>query len=62
VPGQTTAQVFLDALAQVRDAAHKHGKSCGLLVSDGAAAAAKFAEGWSFSSPSARTPHCSPPQ
>jgi 2-dehydro-3-deoxyglucarate aldolase/4-hydroxy-2-oxoheptanedioate aldolase len=48
VPGQTTAQVFLDALAQVRDAAHKHGKSCGLLVSDGAAAAAKFADGWSF--------------
>jgi 4-hydroxy-2-oxoheptanedioate aldolase len=48
VPGQTTAQVFLDALAQVRDAAHKHGKSCGLLVSDGAAAAAKLAEGWSF--------------
>lgn len=48
VPGQTTAKVFVDALARVRDAAHKHGKSCGLLVSDGAAAAAKFAEGWSF--------------
>ena len=48
VPGQTTAQVFLDALAQVRAAAHQHGKSCGLLVSDGVAAAAKFADGWSF--------------
>jgi 4-hydroxy-2-oxoheptanedioate aldolase len=48
VPGQTTAPVFLDALDQVRDAAHKHGKACGLLVSDGAAAAARLADGWSF--------------
>jgi 4-hydroxy-2-oxoheptanedioate aldolase len=29
-------------------AARKHGKACGLLVSDGAAAAAKVAEGWTF--------------
>ena len=48
VPGQTSAPVFLDALAQVRDAAHKHEKACGLLVPDGAAAAARVAEGWSF--------------
>jgi 2-dehydro-3-deoxyglucarate aldolase/4-hydroxy-2-oxoheptanedioate aldolase len=48
VPGQMTAPVFLDALVQVRAAAHKHGKSCGLLVSDGAAAAARLADGWSF--------------
>ena len=48
VPGQVTAPVFLDALEQVRLAAVKHGKACGLLVSDGAAAAAKRAEGWTF--------------
>ena len=48
VPGDTTAPVFLDAVAQVRDAAHEHGKSCGLLVNDGAAAAARLADGWSF--------------
>jgi 4-hydroxy-2-oxoheptanedioate aldolase len=48
VPGQVTAPVFLDALEQVRLAAGKHGKACGLLVPDGAAAAAKIAEGWTF--------------
>lgn len=48
VPGQVTAPEFVDALAQVRLAAQKHGKACGLLVSDGAAAAAKRAEGWTF--------------
>jgi 4-hydroxy-2-oxoheptanedioate aldolase len=48
VPGQVTAPVFLDALERVRLAAGKHGKACGLLVSDGAAAAAKRAEGWTF--------------
>jgi 2-dehydro-3-deoxyglucarate aldolase/4-hydroxy-2-oxoheptanedioate aldolase len=25
-----------------------HGKACGLLVNDGAAAAARLAEGWTF--------------
>ena len=48
VPGQVTAPVFVDALDQVRLAAHKHGKACGLLVTDGVAAAAKLAEGWTF--------------
>ncbi len=48
VPGETTAPQFVSALAEVRDAAHKHGKSCGLLVNDGAAAAARLADGWSF--------------
>jgi len=48
VPGQVTASVFLDALEQVRLAARGNGKACGLLVADGAAAAAKVAEGWTF--------------
>jgi 2-dehydro-3-deoxyglucarate aldolase/4-hydroxy-2-oxoheptanedioate aldolase len=48
VPGQVSAPVFLDALEKVRLAAGKHGKACGLLVPDGAAAAAKIAEGWTF--------------
>ena len=48
VPGRTTAPVFLDALQQVRRAAEQHGKACGLLVPDGAAAAAKLGEGWTF--------------
>jgi 2-dehydro-3-deoxyglucarate aldolase/4-hydroxy-2-oxoheptanedioate aldolase len=48
VPGQTSSVAFLDAIEQVRAAAHKHGKSCGLLVNDGAAAQAKLAAGWTF--------------
>jgi hypothetical protein len=48
VPGQVTAPVFVDAVEQVRLAARKHGKACGLLVGDGASAAAKLAEGRSF--------------
>jgi 4-hydroxy-2-oxoheptanedioate aldolase len=48
VPGQVTAPVFVEALEQVRLAARKHEKACGLLVSDGAAAAVKVAEGWTF--------------
>jgi 4-hydroxy-2-oxoheptanedioate aldolase len=48
VPGQTTAPVFLEALEQVRRAAEQHGKAWGLLVPDGAAAAAKLDEGWTF--------------
>ena len=47
-PGQTTAPVFVDALERVRLASRKHGKACGLLVADGAAAAVKMAEGWTF--------------
>lgn len=48
VPGQVTAPEFLDALEKVRSAARTHGKACGLLVTDGAAAQAKIAEGWTF--------------
>ncbi len=48
VPGDVTAPSFVDALDQVRRAAHEHGKACGLLVSDGAAAAARLAQGWTF--------------
>lgn len=48
VPGRVDAPVFVDALEQVRLAARKHGKGCGLLVPDGAAAATKLAEGWTF--------------
>jgi 2-dehydro-3-deoxyglucarate aldolase/4-hydroxy-2-oxoheptanedioate aldolase len=48
VPGRVTAPVFVEALDRVRRAARAHGKGCGLLVPDGAAAAAKLAEGWTF--------------
>ena len=48
VPGQLTAPEFVDALEQVRIAAQKNGKACGLLVNDGTAAARRRAEGWSF--------------
>lgn len=48
VPGRITDPSYLDALDKVRAAAHNHGKSCGLLVNDGEAAAAKIAEGWTF--------------
>ena len=48
VPGQVNAPVYLEALDQVRLAARKHRKACGLLVSDGSAAAEKVAGGWTF--------------
>jgi 4-hydroxy-2-oxoheptanedioate aldolase len=48
VPGKTDAPEYRHALDQVRSAAQKHGKACGLLVPDGAAAAARRAEGWTF--------------
>jgi 2-dehydro-3-deoxyglucarate aldolase/4-hydroxy-2-oxoheptanedioate aldolase len=48
VPGQTNAPEYLYALDQVLRAAQKHGKACGMLVPDGASAAAKHAEGWTF--------------
>lgn len=48
VPGQVTAPEFLDAIEQVRAAAHQQGKASGLLVNDGATARAKIAEGWTF--------------
>jgi 2-keto-3-deoxy-L-rhamnonate aldolase RhmA len=48
VPGDLRAPAYLDALDQVRAAAHRHGKACGLLVPDGAAAADRRADGWTF--------------
>ena len=48
VPGDLAAPAYLAALERVRAAALRHGKACGLLVADGAAAAAKRAAGWGF--------------
>jgi 2-keto-3-deoxy-L-rhamnonate aldolase RhmA len=48
VPGDVTAPSFVAALEEVRRAACEHGKACGLLVADGASAAARQAEGWTF--------------
>jgi 2-keto-3-deoxy-L-rhamnonate aldolase RhmA len=48
VPGDMQAPPYLEALDQVRSAAQRFGKACGLLVSDGAAAAERHAQGWSF--------------
>jgi 4-hydroxy-2-oxoheptanedioate aldolase len=48
VPGDIQAPSYLDALDRVRRAAQRFGKSCGLLVPDGAAAAEKHSQGWTF--------------
>jgi 4-hydroxy-2-oxoheptanedioate aldolase len=48
VPGQTSAPSYLAALGRVRTAAQRHGKSCGLLVPTGTAAAEHLAHGWNF--------------
>ena len=48
VPGDVQAPRYLEALDRVRGAAQRSGKSCGLLVPSGAAAAKKRAEGWTF--------------
>jgi len=48
VPGDVTAPVFVDAIAAVLDAAKRHRKAGGLLVADGAAAAKRLEQGWSF--------------
>jgi 4-hydroxy-2-oxoheptanedioate aldolase len=48
VPGDIQAPRYLAALARVRAAAERRGKRCGLLVTDGAAAAARQEEGWTF--------------
>jgi 2-dehydro-3-deoxyglucarate aldolase/4-hydroxy-2-oxoheptanedioate aldolase len=48
VPGDLSAPAYPAALDRVRAAARQHGKACGLLVTDGAAAAARHAEGWTF--------------
>jgi 4-hydroxy-2-oxoheptanedioate aldolase len=48
VPGDIRAPGFLAALDRVRAAAQRRGKACGLLVPDGAGAAARQEEGWTF--------------
>ena len=48
VPGDITAPAYVEALDAVLTAARRHGKACGMLVADGAAAAARLAQGWSF--------------
>ena len=48
VPGDTTAPVYVEALDVVLVAARAHGKACGMLVGDGAIAAERLAQGWSF--------------
>lgn len=48
VPGDVTAPAFVEALDTVLAAGRRHGKACGLLVTDGAAAAKRFGQGWSF--------------
>ncbi|GAB3053097.1 4-hydroxy-2-oxoheptanedioate aldolase [Intrasporangium mesophilum] len=48
VPGDTTAVVFTEALETVLAAGKRHGKACGLLVSDGVAAAQRLEQGWTF--------------
>jgi 2-keto-3-deoxy-L-rhamnonate aldolase RhmA len=48
VPFQLQSPAYLAALERVRRAAERHGKVCGLLVGDGASAAARHAEGWRF--------------
>jgi 2-dehydro-3-deoxyglucarate aldolase/4-hydroxy-2-oxoheptanedioate aldolase len=48
VPGDVTAPAYIQALDAVLAAARRHGKACGMLVADGAAAAARLAQGWSF--------------
>ena len=48
VPGDVQAPSYLEALNRVRSAAQQFGKSCGLLVPSGAAAAEMHAQGWTF--------------
>jgi len=48
VPGDVTAPAFVEALDTVLAAGRRHGKACGLLVTDGAAAAKRLEQGWTF--------------
>lgn len=48
VPGDISAPAFVQALDTVLAAGKRHGKACGLLVNDGAGAAARLEEGWTF--------------
>jgi 4-hydroxy-2-oxoheptanedioate aldolase len=47
VPGGLTAPAFVEAIGHVLAACRRHGKACGLLVADGAAAR-RLEQGWSF--------------
>lgn len=47
-PGDTTAPAFVEALETVLAAGNRHGRACGLLVNDGAAAAERLEQGWTF--------------
>lgn len=48
VPGDITAPAYVEALDTVLAAARAQGKAGGMLVGDGAAAAERLAQGWSF--------------
>lgn len=48
VPGDMRAPSYLAALDRVRAAAQRFGRGCGLLVPDGAAAAERHKQGWTF--------------
>jgi 4-hydroxy-2-oxoheptanedioate aldolase len=48
VPGDLGAPQFTEAIEHVLAASRRHGKACGLLVTDGAAAAWRLEQGWSF--------------
>jgi 4-hydroxy-2-oxoheptanedioate aldolase len=48
VPGHLEAAPYLAAVERVRAAAARQSKACGLLVRDGATAAARQADGWTF--------------
>ena len=48
VPGDTAAPAFVEAIEAVKAAGQRHGKACGLLVNDGATAAQRLEQGWSF--------------
>jgi 2-dehydro-3-deoxyglucarate aldolase/4-hydroxy-2-oxoheptanedioate aldolase len=48
VPGDIGAPAFVQALETVLAAGKRHGKACGLLVNDGAGAATRLEQGWTF--------------
>jgi 4-hydroxy-2-oxoheptanedioate aldolase len=48
VPGDVGAPVFVEAMETVLAAGKRHGKACGLLVNDGAGAATRLEQGWTF--------------
>src|SRR5260370_16938736 len=56
VPGDLTASAFTEAIEHVLAACRRHGKACGLLVTDGAAPARRLEQGWSFLAIGSATP------